>query len=90
MAGNRLGAAARRGWRAVLVLGVLAASPGCMTCLRPVPCPPEQVLAQRTVPQASRDSVYIFLVNGIDPLDAGNLAGLREYLYATGYPKVYH
>jgi hypothetical protein len=51
---------------------------------------PEQLLACQEVPQSCRDHVYIFLVNGLDPFNATNLTGVRDYLHGLGYQKVYY
>jgi len=42
-----------------------------------------------TVPQECRDHVYVVLINGLDPLYVGNLAGERDYLQQLGFSKIY-
>jgi hypothetical protein len=51
---------------------------------------PEQLQLCQEVPQCCRDHVYIFLVNGLDPLNATNLTGVRDYLHSLCYQKVYY
>lgn len=74
----------------VLVSG-LAANLGCMSWLHPI-CPPRPEIMEvcRCHPKCSRDHVYVFLINGCDPLDCANLAGLRDYVTALGFCKTYH
>jgi len=80
-----------RKWGILGLLTILTFLPGCMICANPVTAPPtaehrEIVLA----PQCCRNGVHVFLINGIDPLDCGNLSGLRRYLNEHGFPKTYH
>jgi hypothetical protein len=42
------------------------------------------------LPQAARGSVYVFLINGADPLELGNLSGVRDYLNCLGFGKIYY
>jgi hypothetical protein len=74
-----------------VLAAALVAAPGCMRCLHPIPddlwpkaehCP--------SLPQACRNHVYIFLIHGVDPLDYANLAGVRDYLIALGFPKTWY
>jgi hypothetical protein len=54
--------------------------------LHPLPsCEPEICQLCRSLPPQSKEHVYIFLVNGLDPLYYGNLNGLCEYVRALGF-----
>ena len=44
----------------------------------------------RNTPQCCRDHTHIFLVNGLDPVNYGNLTGLRDYLQSLGLNNVYY
>jgi hypothetical protein len=44
----------------------------------------------QAVSSYGRRHVYVFLANGVDPLCLGNLAGVRQYLTALGFPKTYY
>jgi hypothetical protein len=69
----------------------LLAQAGCLSCCHPVPPPaPEQVMACHTVPTCCRSHVYIFLVDGLDPVGFCNFAGLHGYLTSLGYHSTYH
>lgn len=74
-----------------LLAAVLIAPTGCLSFVNPI-APPEKHLAEscQIIPPLCRKHVYIFLLGGIDPFQFSNLAGLREYLIALGYTKVYH
>jgi len=74
----------------VLAAAALAGMSGCMSFLHPIdPVAPEQYTAFKSVPSPSRGHVYIFMVHGLDPLDYANLAGVRDYLHALGFHKIY-
>jgi hypothetical protein len=75
--------------RLLLVLA-LAGAGGCLSFLHPVRSPDAHCLEScRAVPQDCRDHVYVVLINGLDPLYVGNLAGERDYLQRLGFSKVY-
>jgi len=42
------------------------------------------------IPQGCRDHVYIFFVNGLDPLNKDNLNGLRDYVNRLGFNQTYY
>lgn len=64
---------------------------GCLSCCHPVPTPaPEQVMACHTVPACCRSHVYIFLIDGLDPVRFCNFAGVHDYLISLGYNGTYH
>ena len=76
-------------WLAAAIAGTLAAS-GCASCLHPVAAPPPEAAAQcAAMPQACRNHVYIFLIDGPDPIDLANLGGVRDALISLGYIKTY-
>lgn len=68
--------------------GLIATTTGCVHTVS-VP-PPERCPVRTTVPASSRDSVHIFLINGLDPIDAGGLTTLREYLDGIGFGQTYY
>lgn len=39
------------------------------------------------VPQQAKNHVYVYLLNGNDPLNTGNLLGVRDYLHQRGFVK---
>ncbi len=71
-----------------LVAAALAAS-GCASCLHPVAPPPDACAQAAALPQACRNHVYVFLIDGPDPFDFANLGGVRQALIGMGYIKVY-
>lgn len=74
-----------------LLAAALATSTGCMSFVNPVPpAKPEVIEQTRTLPQACRNHVYIFLINGMDPCFWANINGLRDHLNALGYTKTYY
>lgn len=74
-----------------LVLLALLSGPGCLSFLNPVGKPPaEQTLSTLSIPPVYRNRVYIFIVHGMDPLDAANLSGVRDYIQALGFCKTYY
>jgi hypothetical protein len=69
----------------------LAGGSGCLSDLHPVE--PLQSPAQAScleIPRCCRDHVYVFCINGLDPLDYSNQAGLREYIHDLGFNKLYN
>lgn len=78
-----------RGW--FLILSLILAVPGCFSYLHPVhPLPLEVSEPCQDLPKCCRDHVYIFLVNGFDPMNYGNLTGIRDYLHNLGFHKTYY
>lgn len=77
--------------RGILLAAVaLAGMSGCMSFLHPIePLTPQQCTAFQACPSCSQGHVYIFMVHGLDPLDYANLAGVRDYLHALGFRKIY-
>jgi hypothetical protein len=65
----------------------LADAVGCslMQSHRFAPLPSEDAEPCQTLPQCCRDHVYIFLVNGLDPFNKNDFAGLADYLRSLGF-----
>ena len=79
-----------RRWRAGVLAAALAGSSGCLNFLHPAPPVPEDAVACcKALPQACRNRVYIFLINGNDPAHYANLDGVRDQLISLGYIKTY-
>jgi hypothetical protein len=70
-------------------MGALAAT-GCAGWMHPVG-PAARDVCDRcaAIPQTCRNHVYIFLIDGEDPLDLANLNGVRDQLISRGYIKTY-
>jgi hypothetical protein len=85
----------RRHWTRNLVCGLLAAcllsEAGCLSCCHPIAAPEvEQLETCQAVSKLARQHVYVFLLNGIDPVCFCNLAGVHDYLIQLGFTKVYY
>lgn len=79
-------------WRQVLGQGLLllgaSGIPGCQSSERPAKLTGyERPTVARGIP-AARDHVSIFLINGMDPTNFGNMTGLRDHLHQAGYSRV--
>jgi len=71
--------------------GLLAGVGGCCSCLNPVDPPAEPVVQScHELPKYCRDHVYVFFLNGFDPVNYGNLTGIREYVDTLGFHKTYY
>jgi hypothetical protein len=81
----------RAGGLGLLLAGLVGTS-GCLGFLHPVEAIPHAEAAPecRQLPESCRDHVYIFLMNGLDPVNYGNLTGLRDYIKEQGFGKVYY
>lgn len=84
-----------RGWRralgSILLAGLCGLSTGCVSTFNPVEPPiAEQLMSCQVIPPCCKDHVYIFFVNGLDPINATNLTGVRDYLHQLGYQKTYY
>jgi hypothetical protein len=90
----------RRGGRVCRLLTLvgftLAGGPGCLSCFHTVePPPPELLDPCRCLPQCCKSRVHVFLIDGLDPLNAGALTDVRAFLIDVGFIKtslgqVYH
>jgi hypothetical protein len=75
----------------LLGLTALLSLPGCLSCFNPVPdpsCETKQFCEQ--LPAPCRNGVYVVLLNGVDPLECGNISGVRDYLNGLGFVKTYY
>jgi hypothetical protein len=73
-----------------LLAGTLSAAAGCASCLHPVaPIGCDTAARCAAIPQICRNHVYVFLIDGEDPLDLANLAGVRDAIISMGYIKTY-
>jgi hypothetical protein len=77
-------------WPLGALLGVMFAGSGCSGVLHPID-PSCFIMAPgpEVSPQVRRH-VHVFLMNGIDPLWAGNLSAVRDYLQKLGYTQTYY
>jgi hypothetical protein len=81
----------RRGLTQIMLGLVLTAASGCMGFLHPVVKPPPAVVEScQAIPACCRGHVYVFLFNGLDPVNYSNLTGLRDYVQTLGFPKTYY
>jgi hypothetical protein len=73
-----------------LLAATLASATGCLSCCHPVAAPPPELLEScHTVPGGCRNHVYVFIMDGIDPVCFCNLAGVHDYLLKLGFIKTY-
>ncbi|HEV3203390.1 MAG TPA: hypothetical protein VGY77_03355 [Gemmataceae bacterium] len=82
-------------WKRALGFWMLAVTlsggSGCLSFLNPVQQPPPEILQScLDLPKCSRDHVHVFLVNGLDPFNYGNLTGVRDYLHNLGFHQTYY
>jgi hypothetical protein len=74
-----------------MLAAALGGASGCFCYLHPVhQPPPEMIQPCRDLPKCSRDHLHIFLVNGFDPFNYGNLTGVRDYLQSLGFHQTYY
>jgi hypothetical protein len=81
--------------RRLLVSGVLATllagSSGCLNFLSPIPDPPPDMAGPcLALPPYVKKHVYVFMMNGVDPLGMANLNGLREHVLKLGFNQAYN
>jgi hypothetical protein len=85
---SRQGTRAAR-FGAVGLLALLAAA-GCTCPLHSVqPVADDLAETCSCIALPSRSHVYVFCVQGIDPLDCANLGGVKEYLHELGFRKAW-
>lgn len=73
------------GWRSkdVALLPLVCCLSGCLSFLNPVP---ESLRHEaQCVPNPCRRCVHVFLIHGLDPLDAANLDEVRDHLRQIGF-----
>src|SRR5262245_54242861 len=81
-------------WRrlgGLLLSLAVVSSQGCLCYFHPVE--PLQNPAEAScleIPRCCRDHVYVFCVNGLDPLDYSNQSGLRDYIHELGFNRLYN
>lgn len=76
--------------RILFVPFFLSFGAGCLHIAHPVPkCPPEEWRVTDMVPDASKSCIYVFLINGPDPLGYCNLSGVKDYLGKQGFTKTF-
>ena len=89
MSSERRGMRNLGGW--LLLLATSALSGGCLSFCHPIGTPPPaEVSACCTAPPCCRNHVYVFFLQGIDPLSIGNLRGVRDYVQSLGFIKTYY
>lgn len=65
---------------------LLISGGGCLRFVNPVAPPEPACRAEaQAVPAASRDHVHVLLLNGLDPLELGNMAGVADYVRRLGF-----
>jgi pimeloyl-ACP methyl ester carboxylesterase len=80
-----------RRWSLMPSLLVAISPVACLNFLNPVPrAPTEMIELSEQLPKESRLGVYVFLINGNDPLGCANLYGIRDYLNRLGFVKSYY
>jgi hypothetical protein len=80
----------RKAFFRFILAGLLAVVTGCCSFLNPIDPPPEVAVEfGKELPKYCRDHVYVFFLNGFDPINYGNLSGMREYVDALGFHKTY-
>lgn len=75
-------------WLALGSLGVLVNS-GCVTCTYQAQKQCLEACHVSPLDPQLRQHVYLFLMNGYDPLDCAGMTKLRDEVCAAGFPKVY-
>ena len=79
--------------RTRISLGIAIATlalPGCLHFLHPLPEPTIEMCNDfQAIPEECRAGVYVFMVNGNDPLSCANLKGVRDFLTRLGFVKAY-
>ena len=77
--------------RWLLAGGLMAGMSGCLSGLHPIADPEADLVeACKVVPKCCRGHVFVFLLNGADPINKDNLSGVRDYLIGLGFEKVYY
>jgi hypothetical protein len=74
---------------ALLAIAYVASGSVCFAQTNSVPA---RTVAARSacqaVPQADRDHIHVFLINGLDPLSSGNFRGVAEQVRRLGFQHV--
>jgi hypothetical protein len=70
---------------------LLLAESGCLSFVNPVePATKEQLALCKQLPDYCRNRVYIFFLQGIDPLGCANFQGLHDHVRSVGFIKTYY
>ena len=75
---------------AVAILALLAGTVGCVNIRYQasreaiLPCPPNDI------PPHQRQRAYLFMMNGLDVVEAAGMLDVRDKLAVAGFPKVYY
>lgn len=81
----------RRALGGSIVAVVLLTAPGCLSFIHPIsPACPELAEPCRMLPRCAREHVYVFFIHGMDPADAANLSGVRDYVQSLGFHQTYY
>ncbi len=86
---------ASRWWSRCLGGGILGTAfvvgaSGCLGLAKKVGSPPLEIAEVcASLPAEARGKVYLFLINGLDPFQAGDLEGVRNYVHQLGFRKTY-
>jgi hypothetical protein len=74
----------------MVVFAALTGLAGCFSCLNPIDPPTkEQLHLSCSLPECSRNKVYIILAHGHDILDCANLEGVEDHVRKLGFIKTY-
>jgi len=99
-----VGEAGMRAWIRLLPIGLIIAGVGCATSWRPEPVmthigigglihplePPDHIsYPPGCSDRCRKDHVYIFAVNGLNPLCLGNFNGMCDYVRDQGFEHTY-
>jgi hypothetical protein len=80
----------RRDLAGCLALLGISLCGGCLGFVHPIHKPAQDCLAFcEIVPQACKNRVYVFMIQGMDPFDMGNLDGVCDYIHSLGFIKTY-
>jgi hypothetical protein len=74
----------------LLVLATPTGAPCQQVVTETTPATPASADICRSLPNCCRDHVCIFMVNGLDPVNYGNLTGLRNHINQLGFRQTYY
>ena len=74
-----------------LLLAGLPFVGGCLNFAHPLSQPCHEVWRPADdLPTESKNCVYVFIFNGLDPLEYSNMSGVRDHLHDLGFGKTYY
>ncbi len=77
-------------WSSWLLAVTMSSAPGCLSCCHPVAGPaPELKGPCQALSDDCRQSVYVFFIDGLDPLSCANLKGVYKYVTDLGFTHAY-